>query len=567
MNFEFEIEENLGNLPETLEGAYAQIYTMIEEGRSATIARFALMWLMCAFGLLTPDVWCAATSRSASIVFGRKVEVDLHSLLKICHNLVVWDRQSGAMRFAHLSVREFLERNQLSAAEAHRVAAECCLTVLCNPDGDRCWGSGENSDPCEWHPFAVYCLTFWANHVQKCDDDTLMGGRLQASLNAFLGTYSSPGHAYCAWLERARQRRCSAQTSPSLLSWVTERVTSLSPNPLLAAAYFGFREKTVDCWRAEFDVNSQNACGETLLTLAASCRNRSAAIEVVNILLRHNVDLGSQAYRIRSANNPILSAIRNQNIEIVSLLINVGVQLPSLYTNILVAVAGEGDEIMTAHILSQHPSLAISESVLVHAARNGHEVMAILLDHHPSAEITESVLMEAAYNSSSTGCELLKLLLRRSSSLEVTENVLMDAARNPTNAEDVATLLLAHSPNTPITDAVLMEAAFNPGGCALMSMFLARGGQSSVRITHEIIETAENAWRAGGEGVVGEEKEKVLATMRERLRMSPPSAPLPEIPYAFPDSPTLGPATAVLAAESPSPAACTLQEDIPTQEL
>jgi len=559
MNFAFEIEENLGNLPETLEGAYKQIYTMIEKGRSATIARFALMWLACAIELLTPDVWCAATSRSASIAFGREVELDMHSLLKICHNLAVWDRQSGVMRFAHLSVQEFLEKTQFTAVEAHHVAAECCLSLLCSPDGDRCWGGGESSDPSGWHPFATYCLTFWANHVQQCDTDTHMGGRLQTSLNIFLGTYASPGHAYCTWLKRAGQRLDYTQASPPLLSWVVERVASLKPNPLLAAAYFGFREETVTCWKEEFDVNSHNAHGETLLSLAASCRKKSGAAEAVHILLRRNVELHSQAYRICHA-NPLLSAIQSQNIEIVSLLLSVGIELPSLYTNILEAVAGEGDQIMTAHILSQHPSFPITESVLIAAARNRHEeVMALLLSHNPSAAVTETLLMEAVYHSSSPGCETIKLLLSRSPGLGITEDILVDATRNTTKAEDVVTLLLAHSPHTHITDAVLMETAFNPGGYALMAMFLTRGNQSSVKITHEIIETAEKAWRGRG----GKE---VLGRMRERLLVPPPLVPLPEVPYALPDSPTLGPTITTLM-ESPSVMACVLDGEVPRQDL
>lgn len=473
-------------MPETLEGAYSQIYSTIKNGRSSDVARIGLMWLICAAKLLTPEEWSSAVSRSASIMLNEAITVDADSLLKICHNLVVRDRQQAVMRFSHSgSVQEYLERNQFTSTDAHRMAAECCLTLLCEPSP---WGVKDPMDTTTWHPFAIYCITFWGSHVQQCDDEINMDLPVLSLLNRFMGTSLEPGRAYYKWLELARQKFCHSEgRSFPFLSWVLDRVSSKPPNPLMAAAYFGFSEESRVFWNpGTFDANAQNSRGESLLFLAASCKKKTGAIKIVNILLQNGVELNSPIYS-DARRNPLLAAIRSQNVELVDTLFQHGVELAN-YCNILEAAAGEGNKQVITYMLSTHPNLEITEDVLIAAARNPYdsEVMELLLMHNSDAEITEAVLMQAAYNAN--GCELVKLLIERMPSIEISENVLVEAARNYTKAEEVLKVLLVHDPQARITESILMEAATNPNGCDLMQMLLER--DPTVEITEGVLVAA-----------------------------------------------------------------------------
>lgn len=54
---------------------------------------------------------------------------DFDHLFKLCQNLVDVDGQFGVVRFAHLSVREFLVEKDLEG-EGHRIMAEWCAAII-----------------------------------------------------------------------------------------------------------------------------------------------------------------------------------------------------------------------------------------------------------------------------------------------------------------------------------------------------------------------------------------------------------------------------------------------------
>lgn len=61
----------------------------------------------------------------------KRTPISSKTLLDLCANFVILDRELNIFRFAHLSVREFLEKKDgFDAASNHPVAAECCLRYL-----------------------------------------------------------------------------------------------------------------------------------------------------------------------------------------------------------------------------------------------------------------------------------------------------------------------------------------------------------------------------------------------------------------------------------------------------
>ncbi len=124
------IWKRLGELPGTLRDLYNEIYVerlgkLVVEERLITEAAFKL--LMCQQEPLDTEDFLVA------LQFCRKERVPISSetLLDLCANFVILDPELDVFRFAHLSVREFLEKKEGFDAESnHAMAAECCLRYL-----------------------------------------------------------------------------------------------------------------------------------------------------------------------------------------------------------------------------------------------------------------------------------------------------------------------------------------------------------------------------------------------------------------------------------------------------
>lgn len=128
MDTSADIEAGLNALPESLEETYLEIYNHIRslKGNSPQIAEATLMWVLCLKESLTPEKLAVIVSRSVSMGYR---ELSVETLLKICHNLLVLDRQSNIVRVAHLSVREFLKKRP-GIINAHTMASKFCLTYM-----------------------------------------------------------------------------------------------------------------------------------------------------------------------------------------------------------------------------------------------------------------------------------------------------------------------------------------------------------------------------------------------------------------------------------------------------
>ena len=124
------VENRLGSLPSELGKIYEEIYTMeievlVTEDR--IVAESILHFLMCIQQALD------ATSFLVILSAGLKIDpLNVLQALDLTANLVVYDEQFDVLRFAHVSVREFLEKDREEYRETsnHRVVATACLRVL-----------------------------------------------------------------------------------------------------------------------------------------------------------------------------------------------------------------------------------------------------------------------------------------------------------------------------------------------------------------------------------------------------------------------------------------------------
>ncbi|KAK7940733.1 uncharacterized protein PG986_013120 [Apiospora aurea] len=129
-----DIKARLGHLPETLEGAYWEVYQQILASgeNAAKLAIFTFQWLLYAQQTIPLESF----SRFASIALSDDPGIiyDSHEIVDVCSNLIV--SRSDSFQFAHLSVREFLEHLQkrqvttMMAGDGHAALARASLLQL-----------------------------------------------------------------------------------------------------------------------------------------------------------------------------------------------------------------------------------------------------------------------------------------------------------------------------------------------------------------------------------------------------------------------------------------------------
>ena len=123
-------------LPDTLKDAYGEIYKRIldQSGSAPRLALAAFRWIQC-----SNEPLCSETLLDAVAVevgdqgeFSRKDTITVNGLLKVCQNLLLFDKQLNVFRFAHLSVDEYLE-TKLPKVDSHGEITKACLSLLCAP--------------------------------------------------------------------------------------------------------------------------------------------------------------------------------------------------------------------------------------------------------------------------------------------------------------------------------------------------------------------------------------------------------------------------------------------------
>ena len=245
-----DVEEALGRLPETLEATYSETIRKFRLERHGTTSRVtienALKLLYCAEDSIYVKTLLEAVSVGQD---GRIIEINKLELLRMSRSLIVIDEESGVFRFAHLSVREYLEKQEaFSGDAAHAVVAELCLGYLLHTaslvDKDQQPQVMANSKYIKGprkefgSRFQYYALIYWPRHCMKAKLYR-QSDQLQKLLLQFLGI-GSDSSIYRYWnthlwrdlsgpfsIELWRELR-SCQTYP--------------PNPLFVICTYGFYE-------------------------------------------------------------------------------------------------------------------------------------------------------------------------------------------------------------------------------------------------------------------------------------------------------------------------------------
>lgn len=154
--------KRLNELSEGLEESYQRVYTQIlalDQDDSA-MARKAISWLLCGKRHLSTSEFITAVCLDTDTTPAKIRDlITKETLLDLCQNLVVLDKELDIFRVAHLSVREFFERKDgFGKHDVSAVALDVCIAALVNDAGLGTWDFTGS--------FKFYAQVYWPDHCE-----------------------------------------------------------------------------------------------------------------------------------------------------------------------------------------------------------------------------------------------------------------------------------------------------------------------------------------------------------------------------------------------------------------
>jgi hypothetical protein len=310
-----EIRDRLGRLPPKLEQLYSAIYQEMlldVTGIRVEVIQHIFKWLLYARHQLTTADMISFVRQNSSCQFQDLTE---DHILEFCRNFVTRDVGQDAFRFAHLSVREYLEKQpEYASSSCHALIAECCLlSAISSYEGPkkelaqdmphmahlasgRKFNSALTGGPLsrDWAfsrflggndinliPEQTYACTYWPYHCEKAEIE-----RTRLPLSKSLKTFMlEPGFvAEWAWdilLLLRYEEYIPESSSLCLRSEKLRACATTKSAALLVSCVFGFLE-IVERFVSEksVDWDARNFLGNTALASAIEYGHRS----IVSIL-------------------------------------------------------------------------------------------------------------------------------------------------------------------------------------------------------------------------------------------------------------------------------------------
>ncbi|KAF7950816.1 uncharacterized protein EAE97_002368 [Botrytis byssoidea] len=210
-----DIDSVLRKLPKSLEESYHLVYQdiMSMEEPSQKVAIRTLQVLLSTRRKLILDEMLAAVT--VEIDTNEVLISTVDELLDVCCNLIIFDKGEQILRFAHLSVREFLEkcapRDHFSIQSRELFLMNRCLYIFLY-ESHHVVISREQAEEItrQNRRFEMYAAEYWPEHCKLAQPDVVTS----EFLKKFIGNDLDTGHSasYKMWLERSN----SLQNMPQI---------------------------------------------------------------------------------------------------------------------------------------------------------------------------------------------------------------------------------------------------------------------------------------------------------------------------------------------------------------
>lgn len=267
MKLEADVRAAMAKLPnDTLDFLYSASFNKIISGGLAArdTAMRVFSWLLCLQEPLSPAAFLTGLSM-ADQGNPAKPPPTLSEVLDICSNLVIVDPELEVLRFAHVSVQEFLETNSnFLPSYNHRFAAVSCLNI-CTHYTPTNTGAPLNHQQLFYH----YGLLYFAEHIRLANiadsDDELL-----KALKDFVFCDNEPSLAFISWVDEVKELSKSIPRDHRLKA-ALNAVPSPHCSPLYTACTFGLQSLIEELAKApKFNWNQKNDTGHPAIYLAAA---------------------------------------------------------------------------------------------------------------------------------------------------------------------------------------------------------------------------------------------------------------------------------------------------------
>ncbi|KAH7372269.1 hypothetical protein BKA66DRAFT_175722 [Pyrenochaeta sp. MPI-SDFR-AT-0127] len=522
-----DIKDCLGRLPPDLHTLYTEIYGMLtsKPGKfHCAIVKNILHWLLCAQRTLSTEEFLAAVSVDLQTGNGY-IPMTKDLVLKICNNFVVFDSQLDTFRFAHLSVREFLEkRSEYASSISNALVAKYCLCNIFSISTNHTTMAllrelGWRNDKVQSQYLRAYSIWLWAPHCKLAYGER-RSGTLRVALHHMLSGDGEATSVLSLWKELAKQSLFDSdgqgRWERHIVPYLSNLINSHCPANYLGlqvCCIFDLEEQVTDLlrtivWKEDWEEGwgtsplqyavthmSHAALSRLLAYDGYSLKDLESAITglrdtICKRLLKPFIDWQGPAVVFKGLVLLLMGRFRE---EVIALLHDRR-EADILMTEDVVKAAvrnSRGAEVMAYLLARRGADIFITEEVVKAAIQNirGVEVMTVLLDWRAAdIPLTNGVVMEAAGNIN--GPEVIALLLdRRGADISITEETVKAAIPNSRGAEVISILLDWRGADIAITEEVVKAAAGDFNGEAVLALLLNRR-RAEIKITEAIVAIA-----------------------------------------------------------------------------
>ncbi|KAL9084821.1 MAG: hypothetical protein Q9165_007889 [Trypethelium subeluteriae] len=501
---EADVEELLLSLPANLEESYARIITDLDRLYplpTRNTIKNALKLLICAEYPMDVDDMVGALQLLSD---HRQVDLNKAKILRMGRGMIIMEVERGCFAFAHLSVREFLEKHDdFNEKQAHVAAAEACLKAYL--------------DPSFRHSFLWYALTHLGRHCLKSQELRQTNPRLKNLMEKFLLDTES-NTAFQRWnqdcfqtdVETApgtcdeRRRSQSQPAQPLFMTCVygfddfAEKMLAGSSSALYAESFYGDRPLEVAAHYGHYRtmvllyntaLSSQKSSVRPAKWLTAAAQ--SSVLEIWKFALDHVPLVLISEVLPAAARNPqyskemvasLLRDARSFDEETLSRFLiscasfeTLDVVIPYVasfqFTDSLILAAVQNPFLnpeLTEMIISKCKAPQISSACIIGAVLLTYEdttskeaVVKLLLEQPERCEISEEMIHLIASMGRTRAVECLEMLLPYCRLDRITEDILAAAAKNIYAGPTILELLLSQALECDLSQQVLQSAMLN----------------------------------------------------------------------------------------------------------
>lgn len=202
----------------------------------------------------------------------RPEDLEKEHILDLCQNLVVFDDGLDVFRFAHLSVREFLEQQpEYDQDSCHALAAEVCLLQLMESSKDTAAkkflraecaidlkSKAFSTSAAFFDAFYTYAVLFWMEHCQRTgEQERRTDSRFKKIFRFFLFDDTESNSPLSSWALSYCCYGVDTSHESLLQSFLGKPLSNLARAYFLAIA-FAFREILQECLpRPDLDLTAR----------------------------------------------------------------------------------------------------------------------------------------------------------------------------------------------------------------------------------------------------------------------------------------------------------------------